>query len=258
MIAHDSVLRNLPPGLDRKQALFFDGLRHAAEIAEFSYRRLQVTLTTIAMQEHRADERAPLFTSAFVDAWAVVDSIDRFRALWQLLPTPGHLSQRESPVGSFLHFSQPIRDLRNVADHLAQRADYVVAKNGSALGILSWVTIPDANTPKALSCAIIPGTVLNGHRARVPIPTGKIIELPSDMIELKAGEHTVNLSEQLPRAQEVVARIEASLDKEFRAKGVREQNPNTDILVLGEIQMHTVADGSDVQPVAPADGFAAR
>jgi hypothetical protein len=247
MIAHDSVLRNLPSDLDRKQALFFDGLRHAAEIAEFSYRRLQVTLATIAMQNHQPDERSSVFTSAFVDAWAVIDSIDRFRALWQLLPIPGYPKKRESPEGSFLHSSQPIRDLRNVADHLAQRAEYVVAKNGSALGVLSWITIPDAAVPNGLCCAIIPGTV-QGHRARIPMPMGKIVELPSDVIELKAGEHTVNLSEQLPKVREVVRSIEMSLDSEFRAKGVRGQNPNTDILVIGDLQMQMGWTQDDVYP----------
>ena len=245
MIAHDSVLLNLPPGLNRKQALFFDGLRHAAEIAEFSYRRLQDTLAVIATQNHQPDERSSLFTSAFVDAWAVVDSIDRFRALWQLLPIPGYPTKRESPEGSFLHASQPIRDLRNVADHLAERADYVVAKNGSALGILSWVTIPDSTILNGLSCAIIPGTV-QGHRVKVPIPMGKIVEPPSDLIELKAGEHTANLSEQLPKVQQVVKNIESSLDNEFRVKGVRGQNPNTDILVIGDFQMWINSPQSDV------------
>jgi hypothetical protein len=38
---------------------------------------------------------------------------------------------------------------------------------------------------------------------------------------------------------------------------VRELNPNTDFLVIGGIQMHMAADGSDVQPIAAADGFAA-
>lgn len=236
MIAADSVLRNLPSGLDRKQALFFDGIRHAAEIAEFSYRRLQEILALIATQDHGTDERAILFTSAFVDSWAIVDSIDRFRSLWQRLPIPGQ-PRREARAGSFLQTSQPIRELRNVADHLAQRADYVVAKNGSALGVLSWVTIPNANEMRGLSCAIIPGTVQK-TRAKVPMPMGRVVELPSDMIELKAGEFSASLSDQLAKVREIVASIERSLDTEFRAKGVRDPNPNTDILIVGDLQMH--------------------
>jgi hypothetical protein len=237
MISSDSVLRNLPSGLNRKQALFFDGLRHAAEIAEFSYRRLQETLATIATESYETSERAPMFTSAFVDAWAIVDSIDRFRALWQLLPIPGQPSRHEVVEGSFLEKSQSIRDLRNVADHLAQRADYVVTQNGSALGILSWVTIPDPVDLRALSCAIIPGSVQQ-HRAKLPIPMGKVVELPSDLIELKAGEYSVCLSEQLPKVREIIELLEKSLDQEFRTKGVRDQNANTDILIIGDIQMH--------------------
>jgi hypothetical protein len=240
MISADSVLRNLPSGLDRKQALFFDGIRHAAEIAEFSYRRLQETLATIATENHQTSERAPLFTAAFVDAWAIVDSLDRFRSLWQLLPVPGYSSRREAVESSFLALSQPVRDLRNVADHLAQRADYVVAKNGSALGILSWVTIPNGEALRALSCAIIPGTVQK-HRAKIPLPMGKIVELPSDLIELKAGEHSVCLSEQLPRVRAIIEILENSLDKEFRSKGVRDQCANTDVLFIGDLDMYAQA-----------------
>ena len=68
----------------------------------------------------------------------------------------------------------------------------------------------------------------------------------------------MNLSEQLPRVREVVARIEDSLDKEFSAKGVREQNPNTDILVIGGLQMHAAADEGGAQPIAAAGDESVR
>ena len=97
MISRDSILRRLPPELDRKQALFLDGIRHAGEIAGLAYPRLQATLTTIAVEQLEPERADPLFTSAFLDAWSLVDVIDRFRALWLLLPD---LRRRAPPPGT--------------------------------------------------------------------------------------------------------------------------------------------------------------
>lgn len=235
MISANSILRSLPKGLDRKQALFFDGLRHAAEITGFAYSRLQSNCTTIATEKHRQEDRADLYTAIFLDAWAIVDSIDRFRSLWQLLPIPGQ--QQTSAIGSsFASLTQPIRDLRNVADHLAQRADYVVAKQGTALGVISWVTCPDPIIKKAISCAIVPGT-LQSSTIQLPMPSNRTIELPSGFIHLRAGEHNACLSDALPHMRALISSIEYSLDKEFRDQGVGNDSAHTDVLIVGGLTL---------------------
>jgi hypothetical protein len=86
MIDFNSPLRRLPPQLDRKQALFFDGIRHSVEIVHLAYSRLQHTLTNFALNYEVTPLPSETFTSAFLDAWAVVDGIDRFRAFWKLMP----------------------------------------------------------------------------------------------------------------------------------------------------------------------------
>lgn len=235
MFEPDSVLRNLPCGLDRKQALFFDGLRHAAEIADFSYGRLQQTLAVIATETHDQTERCPLFTAAFIDAWAIVDSIDRFRSLWKLLPANKHPPPDES-VPTFASLTQAIRNLRNVADHLAQRADYVLANNGSALGELSWVTITDTEKPEPLCCAILPGTIQR-RRTQLPLPTGKVVDIPSGLINLRAGEYEACLSDTIPNVRAIVRHIEKVLDAEFRLKGVRNECASSDILLIGNLEL---------------------
>lgn len=88
IISDDSILRQLPPELDRRQVLFLDGVRHTGEIADLAYERLKSTLTQIAIQELSLDELRPFFTSACLDAWALINVIDRFRALWSLMPLP--------------------------------------------------------------------------------------------------------------------------------------------------------------------------
>ena len=124
MIAENSILRNLPSALNRKQALLFDGIRHAAEISMLAHDRLNQTLTEIALRDLDKLELPERFTSAFLDAWAFVDAVDRFRSIWLLLGRSGSNDEPSEPT--FAEITQPVRDLRNVADHLATRADYVV------------------------------------------------------------------------------------------------------------------------------------
>jgi hypothetical protein len=142
MLGPDSPLLQLPPQIDRKQAVFFDGIRYAAEIMTLAYSRLQRTLTEIsslALQEQTASH---LYTPAYLDAWVIVDSIDRIRSLLKHMPGK-KAPPRESGVQTFRERTESIRLLRNVADHIHQRVDYVVSRKGTALGTLGWFTLTD-------------------------------------------------------------------------------------------------------------------
>ena len=158
MLARDSILRRLPAELNPKQALFLDGIRHAVEIADLAHKRLRETLTHIATVDPNDLDLQTCTTHAFLDAWAMVDAIDRFRMLWQQLPnaTPAELPPGAEP---FKEVSQPFRHLRNVADHLSQRADFVVSKGGAALGTLTWFTGIDLTPPRGWMCTLRPGTI---------------------------------------------------------------------------------------------------
>lgn len=218
MISDDSILRQLPPELDRKQVLFLDGVRHTGEIADLAHQRLKSTLTQIATQDLSLDQLRPFFTSAYLDAWALIDVIDRFRALWSLMPYLGE----DKPANGDPPFSvlvQPIRDVRNVSDHLAQRVDYVLARRGAALGSLSWFTMLDKEKLEGVVCAIIPGTV-SKTRAPMGSPAGKILEFPTGYIRITAGEHTANISEVLPAMEARIAYLEQGI-----RDGLKEQNP---------------------------------
>ena len=206
MISKDSILRRLPPTLDRKQALYFDGIRHCGEIASLAYSRLKETLTEISLKEQEPESSGALFTSAFLDAWSLVDVIDRFRAIWISLPN----SQPAPPskgAPSFAEIAKPIRDLRNVADHMAQRADYVIAHKGTALGVLSWFTILKLEPLEGVICTIVLGTMQPGS-APVVNPAGKQIEIPTGLVHLSAGEFTANLSDTLPEMETRIHELE--------------------------------------------------
>ena len=223
-----SLLRRLPPGLPKKQALFLDGLRHASDIAEFAYDRLCQTLTAVASSKDPRPVDEKTFTSAFVDAWAIVDSVDRFRSLWQLLP--GRIDPPEKPPQqSFGELTKPIRDLRNVADHLAQRSDYVVSTGGTALGVLTWCT-REANVEGAVAtCALIPGT-RNWESVKFVNPADDPLFVgPTAMIRLSAGEHVGDLSAVMPILAARVVDLEAALEQAFREGGVAGEQAGSDI-----------------------------
>lgn len=190
IVSEDSILMNIPAALNRKQALFLDGMRHAAEICDFSYRRLKQTLTEMALDENHSKA---LTTSAFVDAWAIVDALDRFRMLWKLQPNATFITPLPPQRTIDEEFSN-VRKVRNVSDHLAQRADVIVAVNGSALGELSWLTVADVQKQKLVSCVIIPGTAKNGKHEYLVPRLGETVDVPTGHIRLKAGETVADLS----------------------------------------------------------------
>lgn len=229
MIGPDSPLRRLPPQLDRTQALFFDGIRHAAEFIHFAHERLRADLTRLALSQYSGSTRGS-FTQPFLDAWSIVDSVDRFRSLVALLPGIQGIPTPGSP--SFAEFTQPIRDLRNVGDHLAQRADYVVARNGTALGILSWFTLVDSS--KGRACTILPGTLRSGTAPFVN-PAGRRIRPPTDLIELSAGEYWASLSLTVTAVRTMVTELERGLDEWLQEEGLTNSHSGSDILVVADL-----------------------
>ena len=229
MIPKDSVLRRLPAGMDRRQVLFLDGIRHAGEIAALAHQRLRVTLTKIASDQPAGEQADALYTSAFLDAWALVDVIDRFRTLWDQLPGRPSVGPGKGGLG-FNEISRPVRSLRNVADHLAQRADYVVSRRGSALGVLSWCTVLHSDAKEAFLCTILPGS-LKPTSINIPNPGGEEIEVPSGFIHLSAGEYTANLSAVLPEMECRIRGIESSLAEVIRGTGEEESRSGADLLV---------------------------
>ena len=206
IVTEASILRNIPASLNRKQALFLDGMRHAAEICDFSYQRLKLTLTEIALA---VDHPKLLTTSAFVDAWAIVDALDRFRMLWKLQPNATFIAPTPPQRTIDQEFAD-VRKVRNVSDHLAQRADAIVAVNGSALGELSWITVIDAQKHECASCVIVPGAAKSGTY-KYPNPRGETIEMPSGYIQLRAGETVANLSTAISCLVARVQQVEANI-----------------------------------------------
>ena len=220
LIPLDSPLRQLPHGLSHDQLLIFDGLRHAAEIADLAHSRLKGVLQQLA---HGAND-PHLTSAAYLDAWAIVDSVHRFHALWMLVPTDGSAEADEFRA-HFAARTESLRLARNVADHLAARISYVRARKGASLGTLTWIasTAPGA----ALMCALIPGSTRTTQHD-MPNPGGQQVERPVGYIHLAAGDHITNLSSVMVDLRKCVERLTVSL--EVAAQGVKEHH-GSDLII---------------------------
>ncbi len=219
MLSENSILLRLPPGIDPKQMVFLDGIRHAAKIAGLAYFRLESVLTWLVLNpKESAHQSKQAYTAVFMDAWAQVDSVDRFRMLWKMLPGfPFSSQEGKSKQEHFEKITQPIRDLRNITDHLAQRADYVAASGNPVLGLLTWVTYPDGAANHGYTCLLAPGTRMRSNWTLVNPAEGGYFSVPSrtGAIHLAARDHRANLSAVIPeissRIQELERLIEGSL-----------------------------------------------
>lgn len=238
MISQESPFRNIPRNLDRKQAFFIDGIRHAAEICDLSYKRLTAGLRDIALKPKGASPELS-YAPFFLDAWAFVDAADRLRCLWTSQPNADSLSGDFSPEVLRQELGA-IRKVRNIADHIAQRADHVVSLNAAALGILAWVALASESPLAAKTCIIRPGFVNGSFSAHFAIPKG-IHNMINSCTEVKihAGNETADLTKAYSKIAEVIAFAESHLKREF-SKPIYAPPSPADLLATAELDFERV------------------
>lgn len=235
MLSDDSILRRIPLTTEPKQALFFDGIRHSIEMIDLAYSRLRENLTNIALNELTPKTLIQSSPAVFLDAWAIVDAIDRFRMLYTQMPGMTHVSASPS-IESLKDVTEQVRKLRNVADHLSQRADYVVSQGGAALGTLTWLTGFKVDPPTLWYCTLRPGTIrIKPEFRKDPILT--TIDWPTDQIYLSAGGYEANLSEVLPHIEIRVKHLEGQLENAFKSNGLSEHPVASDVFLRQAYQI---------------------
>lgn len=234
MLKENSILKRLPAALNPKQVLFLDRVRHASELMNFAYARLEKSLAALAA-DAAAPQKEGTFTTPFIDAWAVVDVIDRLRGLLTLMPGLNYLPLEEGKT-SFSDKIQFIRDLRNVSDHLAQRADYVLSRNGTALGTLSWCAPVEGKPGTVKSLAILPGSIRQ-IGPMMPFPFGDPNTEVAKSIILAAGGYSGDLAYAVRESNRKISELENLLE-EFLVNAGKADNPMAlDILFCLELQL---------------------
>jgi len=218
MFKPDSPFLNLPANLDRKQAFYLDGIRHAFEIIDYAFFRLSSSLNELG-KNYSENNRPTSYVTYYLDAWAFVDALDRLVALWKLQPSANTIPDPWKP-DKFKEQMRHIRDIRNVSDHLAQRADQIISKNATALGELSWITVINIDPPEMKSCFIRPGVLSPSIKFQMNIPKQNLfITNGAGNILLKAHTYTANLSEAYQQVIGLAEYAENSLKSSFRNQG---------------------------------------
>lgn len=206
--------------------VFLDGICHAAEIAGLAYSRLELVLTWLVLNTNDANHpNRQAYVAAFMDAWAFVDAIDRFRVLWKKLPGFPFSEEGKAKQEQFENLTQPVRDLRNVADHLAQRADLVASSGNPALGLLTWVTYLNDSSDQGFTCLLAPGTRTYAKWMAVNPAEGGHFSVPrrTGAIHLAAGKFRANLSAVVPEIKLRVHELERLIETSVKAAGLEGQ-----------------------------------
>ncbi|MCS4505993.1 hypothetical protein NYO91_18085 [Arhodomonas aquaeolei] len=233
MFSNDSPFLNIPQALDARQALYIDGLRHAAQIADLAYRRLCSGLTEHVLSYCR-NERPSEFTYLYLDAWAFIDATDRFRSLWKMQPGADSMPGQFAPA-KVQEKLEGIRQLRNVSAHVAQKIDQIVSLKSSVLGSLSWVTAVSQTPLVVKTCVIRPGVMPVTVSDQLAMPAGRVDFVnDSGWITMNAGKHKVVLSEAYTVLIELVNYAEKALSAAFSAPAFEKKRP-ADMLGMAEL-----------------------
>lgn len=226
MLQPDSPLRRLPRDTDPKHAFYLDGMRHAAEIASLAWERLLATLTKMADSTRREEPSDTQPASAFLDAWSVVDAVDRFRTLWKKAP----FGPTEEGDCTFWELTEELRKVRNVGDHLIGHEQQIISADTGAMGTLHWITLDRFDPPSGALCWLRPGFL-----PKIGVDFGDLSQLYVDpgqrttAVRLKAGNNTADLTDTMTHLRARVEHLESALTKLF-ADSPFEERAASDVL----------------------------
>lgn len=211
IIRSDSPLRRLPVSLNRKQMLFLDGIRIAAEIVDLTYSRLVETLCRLADKDSAASRRNSTIISAIQDTWSIIDSVHRLRSLLQHMP---YLKQKASGLQVFYRATSNVEKLRNIVQHLDSEIDNLVLRNEPVWGTIQWLVLVDPARLLIRACTIVVGSLFDATHP-MQNPSGKGLRATVDHVILTAGSTSVNLSGVFFAVEKLVKNLERSLELKF-------------------------------------------
>lgn len=208
LIAKESPLRRLPSQLERRQRIVLDGIRLSVEMAELALGRLCGTLLDIDPKKTAGG--LPGFAGPFIDAWSVIDAVNRLRSLVLMIP-----GTKDHPdVRGFLEATDTVRELRNDVQHLNARVDGLASQKLPAWGVISWVTLHDDTPVRARSHVLVAGSVATSSHY-LENPVGQQIRSPIDLVKLNAHGRSIDLGRTLSSVAGLVELLERQLKEQF-------------------------------------------
>ncbi len=212
LIGEDSPLRRLPSGLDLRQKLFLDAIRHSAEMADISYLRLQDTLLSLSNDRIEAEKIAEIGRSginALLDAWSIVDSIHRLRGLLKHLP---FMKQKSPGIIAFYKATAKVEPLRHIIQHINKEIEQLVVNQAPVLGSLSWFVRPESSRGKIFLFNFQPGSVFTRSVPIITMP--HIIGYPIDRITLNHNQ-SLCINDIMDKVGELISSIESQLQNQI-------------------------------------------
>lgn len=176
IVPEDSPLRRPPSELSRRQVLFLDGIRYAAEMADLAYERLSDGLQGIARSEAKPSTRD--IAAVMLDAWSVIDAVHRFVDLASSLPG---LSQ-DTWLRLLRQRSSDALKLRDDVQHQIERVATLTADGNQIWGYISWAATDQKGKHTGKWLMISPGADYVGdkwifigpNKLPFPVPPGHI------------------------------------------------------------------------------------
>ena len=176
---------------------------------ELAFNRLKQSLISISGRSTLAEAPRYVVTAAFSDAWTIIDSANRFRALLRLFPESRDIVE----IQTFLDDTEPIKLLRDRVQHLQARFDKLVSQKQPTWGWITWITFETLESVQ--SHALVAGSLKGLKGLRAENPAGKLITPPIDLITLNAHGLSVALVNVINQVANLVALIEESLTPQF-------------------------------------------
>lgn len=221
LIPEDSPLRLLPMDLSRRQILYFDGIRYAAEMINLSYNRLFAQLMEIGATDR--DVTTLDIATAMLDAWSIVDSTNRFRDL--VKQTPGLRNEPWQRI--LLANTSEVDDMRNGIQHIEGNIGDLAANSRQVWGYLRWAQM-NAGSHTGWWYVMTPGSVFRDDKFMVAGPVNLPRGVPPGAIRLMAFGKDVYLGKCMTAvATAVEAIVEEIKNGEVRLIGDSAHNERT-------------------------------
>jgi hypothetical protein len=236
LISIESPLRSIPVALERRQALFLEGLRISFEMVDLAHTRLQNTLLDLAtLPTGDAGALQQGLVAALLDAWSVVDSVNRLRGLVQHIP--GIKRRNQVPcIHNFFTETECVIAFRNTVQHLETTiGSAATAKDWSVWGSLSWC-VPHPETSTIQSCMFASGMMRPGERPIIN-PLQKQIRLPVGLITLTQDNHSVVISDLVFSVEKLAKGTEAAFADSFNAEHCLGERYGADSVVVVDIAL---------------------
>ena len=214
LVAIDSPLRKLSAQRDRKQTLYFDGVRYAAEMSNLAFTRLLKTLNLFPTLTAGSVELTESITSSVMDSWTVIDSVHRLRELLRQFPG---MKQKAQEILIFYQTTEGVARFRNGIQHLNNDINVLAEKGLPVWGSLTWRLQSNLATGEETSCGICAGTFFGGATVFMS-EFGKEVKEPIGMVCLNIGNASLNLGSLVESTKPIILFLERLVANESEPK----------------------------------------